>query len=175
MILEVPLEKKEYEWIKQTRQILLDQCSELDDDEFTKEFEFGFQSIRDSLVHIAGCYHAWLGSFVLSETSSPLLKKEVVNNMQVDDIQRYFKQADEYVERVFEQFTNQFDTFIEKEPAWRVGSGFIRKTPHQLLIHSIIHESHHKGQIVTMLRLLGHIPKNTDILGLPEKEFVKNE
>lgn len=169
------MEKKEYEWIKQTRQILLDQCSELDEDEFTKEFEFGFHSISDSLVHIAGCYHAWLGSFVLSETSSPLLKKEVVNNMKVDDIQRYFKQADEYVERVFEQFTNQFDTFIEKEPAWRVGSGFIRKTPHQLLIHSIIHESHHKGQIVTMLRLLGHIPKNTDILGLPEQEFVKNE
>lgn len=85
------MEKKEYEWIKQTRQILFDQCSELDEDEFTKEFEFGFQSIRDSLVHIAGCYHAWLGSFVLSETSSPLLKKEVVNNMKVDDIQRYFK------------------------------------------------------------------------------------
>jgi len=26
---------------------------------------------------------------------------------------------------------------------------------------------------MTMLRLLDHIPKNTDILGLPEKEFAK--
>ncbi|HEO8418505.1 TPA: hypothetical protein VBX77_000466 [Yersinia enterocolitica] len=40
-------------------------------------------------------------------------------------------------------------------------------------MHSITHEFHHKGQIVAMLRSLGYIPKNTDILGLPEREFVK--
>jgi uncharacterized damage-inducible protein DinB len=73
--------KTRIKWVKQTRQILLDQCRELNEDDFTKEFEFGFQSIRDSLVHVAGCYHAWLGSFVLSETSSPLFTKEVINNM----------------------------------------------------------------------------------------------
>lgn len=167
----IAMEKLEYEWVKQTRQILLDQCRELNEDDFTKEFEFGFQSIRDSLVHVAGCYHAWLGSFVLSQTSSPLFTKEVINNMKLDDIQSYFQQADVYVESVFEQFTNKFDEFIEKELSWKSGSGIVRKTPRQLLIHSITHESHHKGQIVAMLRLLGHIPKNTDILGLPEKEF----
>ncbi|ADF39321.1 DinB family protein [Priestia megaterium] len=167
------MEKLEYEWVKQTRQILLDQCKELNKDDFTKEFEFGFKSIRDSLVHASGCYHAWLGSFVLSETSSPLLTKEIVNNMQVDDIQRYFEQADRYVEKVLEQFTDKFDKPIEKELAWRANSGLIRKTPRQLLVHSITHESHHKGQIVAMLRLLGHTPKNTDILGLPAKELTK--
>ena len=167
------MEKLEYEWIKQTRQILLDQCRELNEDDFTKEFEFGFQSIRNSLVHAAGCYHAWFGSLVLSETSSSLLTNEVIENMKIDDIQSYFQQADVYVESAFEQFKNKFDEFIEKEPSWKAGSGFVRKTPHQLLIHSITHESHHKGQIVARLRLLGHIPKNTDILGLPEKEFAQ--
>lgn len=167
------MEKLEYEWVKQTRQILLNQCKELNKDDFTKEFEFGFKSIRDSLVHAAGCYHAWLGSFVLSETSSPLLTKEIINNIQVDDIQRYFEQADRYVEKILEQFTDKFDKPIEKELAWRANSGLIRKTPRQLLVHSITHESHHKGQIVAMLRLLGHTPKNTDILGLPAKELTK--
>ncbi|MBU7592725.1 DinB family protein [Metabacillus halosaccharovorans] len=167
------MERIEYEWIKQTRQILLEQCRELTEEEFTKEFEFGFLSIRDTFVHVAGCYHAWLGSFVLSETTFPLLKKEVINNMKVDDIQRYFNQADEYVEKVLEQFKNKFDEPIEKEPSWKAGSGYIRKTPHQLLFHSITHESHHKGQIVTMIRLLGHIPRNTDILGLSDIKFVK--
>ena len=168
---EDAMEKIEYDWVKQTRQILLDQCRELNVDDFTKEFEFGFQSIRATLVHVAGCYHAWLGSFVLSETSSRLITKEVIENMKIDDIQHYFQQADVYVENVIEQFKNKFDVIIEKEPSWKVDNGFIRKTPHQLLFHSISHESHHKGQIVAMLRLLGHIPKNTDILGLPEKEF----
>ncbi|ASN05389.1 DinB family protein [Virgibacillus necropolis] len=167
------MEKLEYEWVKQTRQILLDQCKELNENDFTKELGFGFQSIRDSLVHVAGCYHAWLGSFALSETTSPLLTKEAINEMQIDDIQRYFQQADKYVDTVFEKFTDNFDDNIEKEPSWKLGSGAIRKTPHQLLTHSVTHEFHHKGQIVAMLRLLGHIPKNTDILGLPDEEFVK--
>lgn len=93
--------------------------------------------------------------------------------MQVDDIQRYFEQADRYVEKVLEQFTDKFDKPIEKKLVWREKSGLIRKTPRQLLVHSITHESHHKGQIVAMLRLLGHTPKNTDILGLPAKELAK--
>lgn len=167
------MEKHEYEWVKQTRQILLDQCKHLNENELTKEFGFGFLSIRDSLVHVAGCYHAWLGSFVLSKTASPLLTKEAINNMQIDDIQQYFQQADIYVDSVFEQFNDKFDEIIEKELSWKEGSGPIRKTPHQLLIHSITHEFHHKGQIVAMLRLLGYTPKNTDILGLHEKEFAK--
>ncbi|TWM30260.1 hypothetical protein CHCC14821_0447 [Bacillus paralicheniformis] len=36
--------------------------------------------------------------------------------MQIEDIQRYFQQADLYVDTLFEQFTDQFDDFIEKEP-----------------------------------------------------------
>lgn len=167
------MENYEYEWVKQTRQILLGQCKELNENEFTKEFGFGFQSVRDSLVHVAGCYHAWLGSFALSETTSPLLTKEEINQMLVGDIQRYFQQADKYVDAVFEQYTDNFDDIIEKEPSWKIGSGAIRKTPQQLLTHSITHEFHHKGQIVAMLRLLGYTPKHTDILGLPEKSFTK--
>ncbi|TRZ39674.1 damage-inducible protein DinB [Niallia circulans] len=169
------MEKTEYEWVKQTRQILLDQCKELNEYDFTKEFGFGFQSIKDSLVHVAGCYHAWLGSFILSKTTSPLLTKEVINEMQIGDIQLYFQQADKYVDIVFDQFTDKFDDIIEKEPSWKIGIGAIRKTPHQLLTHSITHEFHHKGQIVAMLRILGYIPNNTDILGLDERELLNNK
>lgn len=156
----------EYEWVKQTHQILLDQCRDIQEDELTKVFEFGFQSIRDSLVHVAGCYHAWLGSFVLSEVSSPLITKEVIETMDIEDIQHYFNQADLYVDRVFEQFTGKIDETIEKELSWKMNSGLVRKKPQQLLVHSITHEFHHKGQIVAMLRLLGYTPENTDILGL---------
>ncbi|MBQ4869458.1 DinB family protein [Priestia megaterium] len=164
------MEKQEYEWVKQTRQILLAQCKELDENDFTKELGFGSQSVRDSLIHIAGCYHAWLGAFVLLQTKSPLLIKEVINNMQISDIQLYFDQADAYVDAVFEQFSDNFDDIIERELVWRPEVGSIRKTPRQLLMHTITHEFHHKGQIVAMLRLLGHVPKHTDIIGLPDKE-----
>ena len=55
--------------------------------------------------------------------------------MQIDDIQRYFQQADIYVDTVIEQFNDKFDDIIEKDLSWKVGSGVVRKTPHQLLIH----------------------------------------
>lgn len=167
------MEKIEYEWVKRTRQILLDQCKELSENEFTKELGFGFQSIKDSFVHIAGCYHAWLGSFLLAKTTSPLLTKDAISAMNLEDIENYFLQADEYVDAVFNLFNGRFDEPIVKELAWKNDSEVVKKTPHQLFIHSITHEFHHKGQIVAMLRLLGYIPKNTDILGLPEREFVK--
>ncbi|MCM3773786.1 DinB family protein [Priestia aryabhattai] len=165
------MEKQEYEWVKQTRQILLEQCKELNEGDFTKKLGFGSQSVRDSLIHVAGCYHAWLGSFVLLQTKSPLLTKEVINNMQISDIQLYFDQADAYVDAVFEQFSDNFDDIIERELVWRPEVNRIRKTPRQLLMHTITHEFHHKGQIVAMLRLLGYIPKHTDIIALSDKEY----
>ncbi|MES9774297.1 DinB family protein [Priestia megaterium] len=90
--------------------------------------------------------------------------------MQISDIQLYFEQADAYVDAVFQQFSDNFDDIIEGELAWRPEVNSIRKTPRQLLMHAITHEFHHKGQIVAMLRLLGHIPKHTDIIALPDKE-----
>ncbi|MEH6996494.1 DinB family protein, partial [Neobacillus drentensis] len=38
-------------------------------------------------------------------------------------------------------------------------------TPRKLLLHTITHECHHKGQIVAMLRQMGYEPPNTDVLG----------
>ncbi|SES25700.1 DinB family protein [Gracilibacillus ureilyticus] len=108
------MEKTDYEWVKQTRKILLDQCKQLNENELTKEFGFGFHSIKDSLIHIAGCYHAWLGSFVLSGTSSPLLSKEEIRMMEIRDIEQYFQQADIYVDKVLEKSSDQWNEVMEK-------------------------------------------------------------
>lgn len=123
------MEKLEYEWVKQTRNILLDQCKELTEEELIKELDLGFQSIKDSFFHIAGCYHAWLGSFVLSATTTPLYSRKEINQMQLEDIKRYFQQADAYVEQVFEKSIEELNTVIEKKLPWRTESGFVRKTP----------------------------------------------
>ncbi len=40
------MDLNEYQWVKQNRNILLEQCSTLNENEFSKEFEFGFQSIK---------------------------------------------------------------------------------------------------------------------------------
>ncbi|MGE7219424.1 DinB family protein [Priestia koreensis] len=160
------MDKLEYEWVKQTRAILLDQCGELTEDEFTKELNVGFQSIRNTLCHTAGCYHAWLGSYVLEATKTPLYSKEEINQMKLEDVRSYFQQADMYMEKVLEQSDEFLNAEMEKKIPWRTESEVIKITPRQLLAHAITHEFHHKGQMVSMIRMLGYIPQNTDVLGL---------
>lgn len=159
------MELSEYDWVKRTRHILLAQCRTLSEQELVAESNFGFLSIKATLVHMAGCYHAWMGAFLLAETRTPIRTEQQVANMTFDDIERYFEEADTYVATLFSQGVN-WDEPVEKVLPWRAGSGIVRKSPRQLLMHATTHEFHHKGQVVAMLRQLGHIPQNTDILGL---------
>lgn len=57
------------------------------------------------------------------------------------------------------------DEAIERAIPWREGGETISITPGKLLMHTITHEFHHKGQIVVMARKMGYEPPNTDVLG----------
>ena len=159
------LNQNEYEWVRQTRGVLLDFCSELDSDDFTRQNGFGFQSVRDTLVHIADCYNAWLGSFVLLKTKKPITSKEDLLELGVDEIKVRFEQVDSYVNEVFKVLKHQMDEPIQRQIPWREGGEPISMTPSKLLMHTITHEFHHKGQVMAMARQMGYEPPNTDVLG----------
>lgn len=59
----------------------------------------------------------------------------------------------------------QLDVLIQTPIPWREATEVISMTPRKLICHTITHEYHHKGQIVSMARLMGYEPPNTDILG----------
>jgi uncharacterized damage-inducible protein DinB len=50
----------------------------------------------------------------------------------------------------------QRNTPIEQALPWRSNDEIITVTPNKLLMHTITHEFHHKGQIVTMARQMGY-------------------
>ncbi|WP_026678252.1 DinB family protein [Fictibacillus gelatini] len=159
------MQQNEYEWVKQTRKTLLDFCSELKLDDFTRQMGFGWQSVRDTLVHIADCYNAWLGSFVLLKTKKPLTPKKDLPQLGLAEIKAYFVHIDSIVNELFETLIHQMDEPIERTIPWRDGGEVIAITPGKLLMHTVTHEFHHKGQITAMLRMMGHEPPNTDVLG----------
>lgn len=160
------MNKKEYEWVKQTRKELLELCHEIKSEDLTRQIEgFGKQSIQETLVHIAECYIAWLGSFILLQTKKPITPKEKLIQFSLEEIKQRFSQADLFVNEVFESYAEQMDVPINKSIPWRESSGVISMTPRKLLVHTITHEFHHKGQIVAMARQLGYVPPNTDVLG----------
>ncbi|WP_044642761.1 DinB family protein [Risungbinella massiliensis] len=160
------MNQNEYEWVKQTREVLLNFCSELDQNDFTRQMDgFGFQSVREALVHIADCYNGWLGSFILLKTKNPKTSKEDLLQLGLDDIKVRFEYVDSLVNEVFEVFTDHMNEPVQKKIPWRQEGEMVSLTPGKLLTHTITHEFHHKGQIVAMLRQMGYEPPNTDVLG----------
>jgi uncharacterized damage-inducible protein DinB len=121
--------------------------------------------VRDSLVHIADCYFAWLGSFVLLKTKKPLTLKEDLLKFNLDEIKVRFEQVDSFVNEVFKLNGNQLYEPIQRKIPWREAPEALTITPGKLLMHTITHEFHHKGQIVAMIRQMGYVPSNTDVLG----------
>lgn len=157
--------QNEYEWVRQTRLTLLDYCKELNQNDFTRQNGYGWESVRDSLVHIADCYIAWLGSFVLLKTKKPLTPKDERQKLKLDDIKIRFEQVDSFVNEVFELHGKQLSEPIQRKIPWRDETEIITFTPGKLIMHTITHEFHHKGQIVAMIRQMGYEPPNTDVLG----------
>lgn len=163
---ETLVNQNEYEWVKQTRGVLLDLCNELEPNDFIRQMDgFGIKSVRNTLVHIADCYYAWLGSFVLLKTKKPLTSKEDLSQLGLDEIRVRFEQVDVFVNEVFEGLVHQLDMPIQREIPWRDGGEIVSLTPGKLLMHTITHEFHHKGQIVAMARQMGYEPPDTDVLG----------
>ncbi|WP_411346248.1 DinB family protein [Paenibacillus sp. WLX1005] len=155
----------QYQWVRQTRAILLHFCGELSSDDFTRCPEHSSQSIRDILVHIADCYDAWLGSYILLQTKTPITPKENLSSFDVAAIQARFAQVDHYVDQVLQTYVHKMDEPIQRNIPWREGNETISMTPSKLLMHTITHEFHHKGQLMAIARRMGYVPPNTDILG----------
>lgn len=149
--------QNEYEWVRQTRRTLLDFCRELEVSDFIR--------VRELLVHITDCYIAWLGSFVLLKTKEPLIPKEDLEKFNLDQIKLRFEQVDFIVYEVFKLHENQLNEPIQRKIPWRAVPETAFLTPGKLLMHTMTHEFHHKGQIVAIIREMGYIPPNTDILG----------
>jgi uncharacterized damage-inducible protein DinB len=159
----------EYEWVRGTRGILLDFCEQIDPDDFTRKNDFAWQSVRDALVHIADCYIAWLGSFVLLKTKKPITPKEELHKFNVNEVRLRFDQVDSIVNELFEQHGDQLNELMEREIPWREVPERLSITPGKLLMHTITHEFHHKGQIAAMLRQMGYEPPDTDVLATTDE------
>lgn len=160
------MNQTEYNWVVQTREILLDFCKDLKPGDFTRDIEgIGWQSIHRTFVHIADCYNAWLNSYILLNTKKPITSKEDLSQLDWDNLKKYFSKIDSIVTNVLDEFSDKMDDPIERRIPWRENEEIISMTPRKLIMHTVTHEFHHKGQIVSILRQMGYEPPNTDVLG----------
>jgi uncharacterized damage-inducible protein DinB len=118
---------------------------------------FNNKSIRDLLVHSGACYLHWIEHFAFRQPKRSIKVHEVTT---MADIRRLYNQVDEVMDSFFRQFGTDPELRINGHlDGW--GEGVV--TTLELFTHVMTHEFHHKGQVLSMCRQLGHIPPDTDV------------
>lgn len=148
-----------YQWVRETRETLFQYCEGMDLADYTYAApDMGWNSIRNTHVHVAGCYWFWLAK-VLGE-KRPDLEPELYPNVAA--LRQAFARVDELVGRFLSRFAGQMDTPVNCPVSWQAEP--VVATPRWLISHVITHEFHHKGQITFLGRMRGHIAPDTDLV-----------
>ena len=151
--------KEQYKLVLGSREVLLNYCGTLTTSDLTKEIDsFKKSSVMYMLLHIANTYLFWLKRFAFNQ------EFEYFSVENVKDIEGVIKAFDEVNIAVNKFFDSELKSskLIEGEIFWLKKN--MSYSVLELFTHVITHEFHHKGQIMTMTRLLGYTPPDTDVI-----------
>jgi uncharacterized damage-inducible protein DinB len=151
--------KQQYELVLGSRGAMLDFIERaIGQGLITPIKEFNGSNIRYLLVHTAETYKHWCANFPLQLALPYVNEDDIVN---IPAIRKLYSEADNMVANLLQKYGGNLVVPITSKT--RRGLE-LTLTPLQLFTHVITHEYHHKGQIMTMCRLLGHIPPDTDAI-----------
>jgi uncharacterized damage-inducible protein DinB len=151
--------QKQYALVQSSREVVLSFIdTQVGNDLNTPVPAFNNQPIRFFLVHNADCYLNWLAYFALKQPAK-LISNEDFNSVGL--IRELYIRADGIVAAFLESFKDKMEVPVEGH---HNRTGLVSVTPLQLFTHVTTHEFHHKGQIMTMCRMLGHVPPDTDAI-----------
>jgi uncharacterized damage-inducible protein DinB len=118
---------------------------------------FGFPTVWNQLVHILTVEEGWVHDLEFRhfpgwfEEQAPDIKALLAHKSRIQAATRA------YLERLGDE---QLNTRLAKSPEGWTGE---LRSPAFILLHVITHTFHHKGQVVAMLRFVGHPAPDTDL------------
>lgn len=133
--------------------------SRLNTEQFTRDFENSFRSVRETLVHILSAEWIWLERWKGTSPKSMLAAQELTNVEAIKT--RWGKVESERVEFIRSLNPERLQTVISylntrvqifAYPLW------------QMMVHVVNHSTYHRGQITTLVRQVGARPVATDLL-----------
>ena len=148
----------QYQWVTESRNRLLLYLETLAPGMLLQEvpsFSNG-GSIRNLLVHVANVYQHWTGIIALNKAITYAAYEDFTDIPQVRIL---YGTIDSLITELLQQealAATQVPFSLNKEQ--RTTSLF------RIFTHVITHECHHKGQILTISRLMGYTPVDTDII-----------
>lgn len=137
---------------------LFDVIATLTAEEFTRPVAGSYGSIRNTLVHALSAEWGWLERCG-GPARGPALKAEDFPAFEA--VQRTWAEVERHVRGFLGGLTDADITrVVEFPPLFSIRGGQLGS----LLQHGAIHAVHHRGQVALLLRALGKVPGNVDLL-----------
>jgi len=138
--------------------ILLRHVATVRDDLLRQPIEgFGFPTVWKQLIHILTVEEGWVHDLQFKDFPGWFEEDAPTTEALLSHQSRILAATRRYLDGLSEE---QLNSTLSKRPeGW---SGALR-SPAFILLHVITHTFHHKGQVVAMLRILGHPATDTDL------------
>ncbi len=145
-------------------------CDRLTDDERKADCGAFFRSIHSTLNHLIWADYTWLGRFA---KNSPLEKDypKAASGSDIYDDWQVLKQERIAMDADILAWAATLDTdWLGRDFTWYSGLAKTNRTkPAWLLVaHMFNHQTHHRGQVTTMLSQRGIDPGDTDLMLMPD-------
>jgi len=140
-----------YGWVRRTRAGVLDYAATLPEDDLHALRPAFPRSVAGLLAHAAECYLHWTGHVGLGRAPVP----ERDRDPDLEGVRALFREADAVVAGALARGSG-LDAPLDVDGE--------RLTLRWLVLHPVTHEFHHKGQIASLGRALGHpVPDGSDL------------
>lgn len=142
-------------------------CAELSDAERRRDRGAFFASVHGTLNHLLAGDRLWLGRFTDQPFALESLDQELYTDFE--ELRRERARTDDDIDAWIGRLTEDalagtltYQSFVDPQqltfPLWKP------------LVHFFNHQTHHRGQLTTLLSQAGRDPGVTDLIWLPEPE-----
>src|SRR5271169_4379832 len=138
---------------------VLDAVAKLTPEQFTKDLENSFRSVRGTLVHILSAEWVWLERWHGTSPKSMMSPEELSDVAAIKE--RWAKVESQRAELIRSLTPERLESVISYVN-FR-GQTFAYAL-WQMMVHVVNHSTYHRGQITTLIRQVGAKPVSTDLL-----------
>ena len=150
--------RKLHSWTHSSLTLVLDHLATIPEGDYAKEVsDFGFPTLRAQIIHVLNCEGFWIHTLQRARFED----EDTADWPSVPDARvlqrRVSANTLAYLSGLSDEQLN-----ADTELLFSDGDKAVR-TPALVLHHILTHAFHHKGQIVSMCRTLGHPAPDTDL------------